>query len=108
MPKMADRMPPHPGDVISERLADMKMTQAELASALKMMLPRLNEIINRKRKITSNVALRLARVLGTTPEYWMHLQVDWDLHQTALKNDYSDLKPLQGGNECQSSVANSA
>lgn len=104
---MTNPKPLHPGDVIHKSIADLGITQKDLAAAMGIMLPRLNELVNRRRKVTSNIALRLAKVLGTTPEYWMHLQVDWDLHQAALKNDYSEIKPIQLGDECKTSVASS-
>ena len=48
-----------------------------------MPLNRLNEIINGKRGISADTALRLARLFKTTPEFWMGLQVDWDLWHAA-------------------------
>ena len=47
---------------------------------------RISEIINEKRAITADTAIRLAKVIGTTPEFWMALQMDYDL-QTTIKKD---------------------
>jgi addiction module HigA family antidote len=91
--------PEHPGKIIQLHLKSLNLTQKELASALEMMLPRLNEIINRKRKITSNIAVKLSRVLGESPAYWMSLQTDWDVYQVETKHDFSHLKPLMNKNQ---------
>ncbi len=53
----------------------------EAARRLGISLNRLNEIVLGKRSITADTALRLARLLKTSPQLWMRLQADWDLHQ---------------------------
>jgi addiction module HigA family antidote len=45
----------------------------------------MNEIVLGKRGITADTALRLARLLKTSPQFWMRLQADWDLHQAVLR-----------------------
>jgi len=60
--------------------------QLEAAKRLGISLNRLNEIVLRKRGITADTALRLARLLKTSPQLWMRLQADWDLHQ-ALRRE---------------------
>ena len=57
------------------------MTQTELARLLEVPYQRVNQIVNRRRAITPDTALRLARVLGTTPDYWLELQLRWELGQ---------------------------
>jgi addiction module HigA family antidote len=47
-------------------------------------LNRLNEIVRGRRAITADTALRLAALLNMTPEFWMHLQASWDLHQARV------------------------
>ena len=59
----------------------MGVGQVEAAQKLGVSLNRLNEIVLGKRGITANTALRLARLLKTSPQLWMRLQADWDLHQ---------------------------
>ena len=72
----------HPGEVLFEEfLVPLQMTQVELANTLSVPIQRINTIINRKRGITAETAILLARALGTTPEFWMHLQVTWDLYE---------------------------
>ena len=75
------REPTHPGEILLEEfLKPMNLTQRNLADAIRVPYQRVNEIINERRGITPSTALRLARYLGTTPEYWMNLQFRWDLY----------------------------
>ncbi len=77
----------HPGEMLLEEfLKPLGLTQAETARQLGMSVNRLNELVLGKRGITADTALRLARRFHTTPQFWMHLQADWDLHQ-ALRKD---------------------
>jgi addiction module HigA family antidote len=55
--------------------------QVKAAERLGISLNRLNEIVLGKRRITADTALRLSRLLKTSPQLWMRLQADWDLHQ---------------------------
>ncbi|KAB2961862.1 MAG: HigA family addiction module antidote protein [Thermoanaerobaculia bacterium] len=72
----------HPGEMLREEfLVPLGLTQTEAARQLGVSVNRLNELLNGKRGITADTALRLARRFGTTPRIWMHLQADWDLHQ---------------------------
>ena len=76
-----------PGEILLEEyLKPMGLGQIEAARRLGISLNRLNEIILSKRGITADTALRLARLLKTSPQLWMRLQADWDLHQ-AMQRD---------------------
>ncbi len=76
----------HPGEMLSEEfLKPMGLTQVEAARELGMSVNRLNELVLGKRGVTADTALRLAQRFGTTPQFWMHLQADWDLHQAMRK-----------------------
>jgi addiction module HigA family antidote len=71
-----------PGEILLEEyLKPMGLGQMEVARKLGVSLNRLNEIILGKRGITADTALRLARLLKTSPQLWMRLQADWDLHR---------------------------
>lgn len=75
-----DRPPTHPGELLLEEfLKPMEITQSAFAIRLGVSAPRMNEIVRAKRGVTADTALRLARVLGTSADLWMGLQVDWDL-----------------------------
>lgn len=76
------RPPTHPGEMLLEEfLVPMGITQRELALAIEAPYQRVNEIVNGKRGITPGTALRLAKYFGMTPDFWMNLQVRWDLYQ---------------------------
>ena len=71
-----------PGEILLEEyLKPLGLGQLEAAKRLGISLNRLNEIILGKRGITADTALRLARLLKTSPQLWMRLQADWDLHE---------------------------
>ncbi len=72
----------HPGELLLEEyLKPLGVGQVEVARKLGVSLNRLNEIVLGKRGITADTALRLAKFLKTSPQLWMRLQADWDLHQ---------------------------
>jgi addiction module HigA family antidote len=66
--------------LLEEYLKPLGLTQVEAARQLGISVNRLNEIVLGKRGVTADTALRLARRFGTTPQVWVHLQGDWDLH----------------------------
>lgn len=71
---------PHPGEVLHEEfLEPLGLTQTELAERIGVSFRRVNELVNGKRGITPDSALRLARFFGTTPELWLNLQQAWDI-----------------------------
>lgn len=79
------RQPPtHPGEMLLEEfLKPMELSQAEAAARMQMTANRLNEIIKGKRGVTADTAWRLSALLGTSPELWMNLQMQWDLWHAA-------------------------
>lgn len=75
-----DFPPLHPGEVLLEEfLRPMKISQHQLAVNIRVPAQRINEIILGKRSITADTAMRLAKALGTSPEFWLGLQMDFDL-----------------------------
>jgi addiction module HigA family antidote len=76
----------HPGEMLLEEfLKPLGLAQIEAAGQLGISANRLNEIILGKRSVTADTALRLARRFKTSPQLWLHLQADWDLHQALKK-----------------------
>jgi addiction module HigA family antidote len=76
----------HPGELLLEEyLKPMRIGQVEAAKVLGVSLNRLNELVLGKRGVTADTALRLARFLKTSPQLWMRLQADWDLHQAMAR-----------------------
>ena len=75
------RRPPHPGQFLDSRfLRPLKITQTDLAAALGVSRRRVNELINGRRAITPDTAVRLGAYFGNDASFWMHLQVAWDMH----------------------------
>jgi addiction module HigA family antidote len=76
--------PIHPGEVLSEEfLKPMGLSQNRLALNMGVPARRINEIVLGKRSISADTALRLARFFGTSAEFWMGLQAQYDLDETA-------------------------
>jgi len=95
------RAPTHPGEMLLEEfLKPMGISQSEFANHLGVSFPRLNEIVRGKRGVTPDTALRLARVLGMSADFWLGLQLDWDLwHAIHGKNaeEIERLEPVHRG-----------
>jgi antitoxin HigA-1 len=92
------RAPTHPGEMLLEEfLKPLGITQSAFAIQLWVSFPRLNEVINAKRSVTPDTALRLAQVTGMSADFWLGLQQDWDLWH-ALRSDsakeIAELDPL--------------
>jgi addiction module HigA family antidote len=81
--------PPHPGETIREDVLEpLGMSVNQLAKSLGVTAARLNDIVRGRRGITADTALRLARYLGSSAEFWLNLQTDYELRlarQTKLK-----------------------
>ncbi|MBI4482160.1 MAG: HigA family addiction module antidote protein [Acidobacteria bacterium] len=79
--RLPTHLPPtHPGEMLLEEfLKPLGISQSAFARRLGVSFPRLNEIIRGKRAVTPDTALRLARVLGMSADFWLGLQQDWDL-----------------------------
>jgi addiction module HigA family antidote len=72
--------PIHPGEILLEEfLKPMGMSQSRLALDISVHPRRINEIVLGKRSITADTALRLARYFGNSPQFWLGLQMDYDL-----------------------------
>ena len=85
--------PLHPGEVLrTEFLEPLGLSQNKLAQALCVPARRINEIVLGKRKITANTALRLARYFKMSPQFWLGLQMDYelDLEQDQFESEIAD------------------
>lgn len=76
-----NKIPPlHPGEVLLEEfLLPLDISQNKLALAMRVPTRRINEIVHGRRRITADTALRLARFFGTSAQFWLGLQLDYDL-----------------------------
>ena len=95
---MAKKLSPvHPGAFLAELLGELSISQAQLARALGVSAMRVSHLLNGKRAVTAEMALRLARFFGQTPQYWLNLQGRYDLDcaQDALGGRIkSQVRPL--------------
>lgn len=74
------KLPPiHPGILLWDELDEIGVSLNELARALRVPMNRISAIVNGKRAITVDTAMRLARYFGTAPQYWLNLQIAYDL-----------------------------
>ena len=90
------RPPTHPGEMLLEEfLNPLGISQSAFARQLEVSFPRLNEIINGKRSVTTDTALRLARVTGMSAEFWLGLQQDWDLWHALRSEEANEIAKLE-------------
>lgn len=94
-----NRRPTHPGEVFLEDfLLPLGITQKDAAARLHISYPRMNEIVNGKRSVTPDTALRLAKLTRTEPEFWLNLQqaVDlWDAIHSDAAAEVEEITPVQ-------------
>jgi addiction module HigA family antidote len=91
-----NRPPTRPGEMLlKEFLEPLGMTQMELAERIHVSYPRVNELINGKRSVTPDTALRLAKLLGTSPEFWLNGQRNWDLWQAIHAPEARDIDRIR-------------
>lgn len=89
------REPTHPGEMLAEEfLTPMGISQRDLAVAIHVPYQRVNELVNKRRGVTPSTALRLARFFGNSADYWMNLQMRWDLFH-ANREEELDLKQIR-------------
>ena len=88
------REPTHPGEMLLEEfLNPMGITQRELAKAIHVPYQRINEVVNKRRGMTPSTALRLAKFFGVSEDFWMNLQLRWDLYR-AKRIEANELKTI--------------
>ncbi|MFZ5921636.1 MAG: HigA family addiction module antitoxin, partial [Chloroflexota bacterium] len=76
-----NRIPTHPGEMLLEEfLNPMGISQKDLADNIEVPYQRINEIVNGRRGITPSTALRLAKFFDMSADFWMNLQLRWDLY----------------------------
>lgn len=93
------RVPVHPGEVLAEEfMRPLELSQTKLAQLLGVPFQRINRVVRKKQVVTIDTALRLARLFGTTPEFWLNLQHAWDLfsaqHSEQAERIRREVRPL--------------
>ena len=89
--------PVHPGRFLEELLQELSVSQAQLARAIGVSAMRVSHVVKGKRPVTAELALRLARFFGQSPQYWLNLQSRYDLDcaQDAMGSRIkSEVRPL--------------
>lgn len=90
-------IPSHPGRILREVvLEDSDVTKTELARRLALSRQALHNILTEKARVTPEVAIRLARLLGTTPQLWLNLQTNHDVAvlENKMRDEISGIEPL--------------
>lgn len=88
------QVPVHPGEILKrEFLEEMCVSAGKLAKHIHVPRTRIERLCEEKTSVTIDTALRLARALGTTPEFWLNLQAHYDL-LTSQAEDIGEIKPL--------------
>ena len=93
------RVPTHPGEMLLEDfLNPMGITQRQLSDLIKVPYQRVNEIINGKRGITPSTALRLAKAFNMSEDFWLNMQLRWDLYR-AKQKELKEIQSIQPFNQ---------
>jgi len=93
---MAMHNPPHPGEIIREFCVEpLNINDTEAARALGVTRKTFSALLNGRAGISPEMALRLAKVFGRTPEGWLRLQLQYDLWKTKQSIDIGDLKRIE-------------
>ena len=91
-----DRPPTHPGEMLKEEfLVPLGLTQRDFARRLRVSYPRLSEIIHGRRGMTTDTALRLERLLGVEAQFWLNLQLAWDLYHARRSLRARDIRHIE-------------
>jgi addiction module HigA family antidote len=103
------REPTHPGEMLREEfLEPMNISQRDLANAIHVPYQRVNELVNQKRGVTPSTALRLGKFFGVSADFWLNLQIRWDLFkaQTAEQKELESIKVFHDIQKMANSVRN--
>lgn len=91
-----NRRPTHPGAILREDvLPALHMTQQKFADQLGVSRLTVSQLLNEKRRITTDLAMRLGKLLGNGPEVWLHMQQTLDLWELTQQGGYENLRTLQ-------------
>ena len=83
----------HPGEVLKDELEEIGLTQSALAKHIGVLPKTINEICRGKRGISAEMAMKLSKALGGSPQFWLNLQNNWELSQIN-QAVFDDIKPI--------------
>ena len=90
------RPPTHPGEMLEEEfLKPLGITQTDFAARIGVSFQRINTLVRGKRGVTPDTALRLERALGMSADFWMNLQLRWDLWQAMTGPQAEEIERIQ-------------
>ncbi len=84
---MTMKNPVHPGTIVKGCLADLELSVTDAAKILGVTRPTLSKLVNSKAALSPEMAIRLSKALGSTPDFWLRLQLNYDLAQVHEKAD---------------------
>ena len=85
--------PVHPGEVLKDELEEIEITQSALAKHIGVLPKTINEICRGKRGISAEMAMKLSKALGGSPQFWLNLQNNWKLSQLN-QAVFEDIRPV--------------
>ena len=85
--------PVHPGEVLQDELEEVGLTQSALAEHIGVLPKTINEICRGKRGISAEMAMKLSKALGGSPQFWLNLQNSWEISQLN-KSSFEAIKPI--------------
>jgi addiction module HigA family antidote len=97
MTRPVNGLPPiHPGEYLREALEELGLSQAELAKSIGISPMRISHLVREERPVTADLALRLGKVFGQSPQYWLNLQSSYELKlaQASLGDDLASIPRL--------------
>ena len=93
MTKKTHLTPIHPGEVLQDELDELEISQTLLAEHIGVLPKTVNEICRGKRGISAEMAMKLSKSLGGSPQFWLNLQTNWELSQLD-ESEYKDIEPV--------------
>ena len=91
-----NRVPTHPGEMLLEEfIRPLGISQTDFAQRIDVSHPRLNEIVHAKRSVTPDTALRLERALGMDAQFWLNLQLVWDLYHAKHSGSATEINKIK-------------
>jgi addiction module HigA family antidote len=94
---MAMKNPVHPGRIVRGTIDDLGLTVTDAAHMLNVSRPALSSLLNGRSGLSSEMAVRLSKTVGSTPGFWMRLQMNFELAQVEQRADSIVVNPLPAG-----------
>lgn len=91
---MAMKNPVHPGRIVKGAIDDLDVSVTAAAKAMNVARPTLSNLVNGNADVSPEMAVRLSKVIGSTPGFWMRLQMNYDLAEVEQRADSIKVNPL--------------